>query len=96
MAKALGVLGSIDYFEKEYSEAQKAWDKALVLYRELEDKRGIARVLNNLGYSLHTQGNIERAQELYLECLAICRELEDKWNMFHVLENPDTSHMSRG
>lgn len=87
IARALNVLGSIAFFENEFSAAQEIWNEALTIYRELGNKRAIAPVLSNLGYMALTQGHIERAQTIYEESLTYCREAGDKWVLSRVLLN---------
>ena len=96
IAKALSVLGSLDYFENTFSTAQKIWGEALEIYRQLKDKQGIAGVLNNLGHIHHTQGNVKKAQEIFEECLTIYRELGNKLGLSYMLGNLGDAIFAQG
>ncbi|HYN88621.1 MAG TPA: tetratricopeptide repeat protein, partial [Ardenticatenaceae bacterium] len=48
------------------------------LMREMGDRQGAARALNNLGRLAHLQGDYAAAQALYEESLALRREMGDK------------------
>ena len=59
----------------------------MAIRRELGDRRGIARSLNNLGNVAHEQGDFASARTLYEESLAIRRELGDRRGIANSLNN---------
>ncbi len=60
-------------------------EESLAIRRELGDKKGIAKSLNNLGNVAKNQGDYATVRALLAESLAICRELSDlcciAWNL---------------
>jgi len=66
-ARALNSLGAVYYFEGDLAVAQKVFNEALAICRELGDKSGIANALNNMAIVVQTQGNLVEASKLYIE-----------------------------
>jgi predicted ATPase/class 3 adenylate cyclase len=52
-------------------------EEALSIYRELNDRRGVAWALENLGAAIAARGDFARARALLDESLAISREIGD-------------------
>ena len=66
-ARALNSLGAVYYFEGDLAVAQKVFNEALAICRELGDKSGITNALNNMAIVVQTQGNLVEASKLYIE-----------------------------
>ncbi len=66
-------------------EAQKFSEKGLALYRELNDKFGIAQCLDNLGSHRLMKGEYQQAKLIWEEDLALRKELGDKDGIAWVL-----------
>ena len=49
-------------------------EQGLAVFRELDDRPGIATAYNNLGEVARLSGDYEQAREMYEACLVICRE----------------------
>jgi len=77
-AKALRLASILAHQQGDYREARQLLEEGLVIFRELDDKQGIARTLNNMGHVADEQGDYERARRLTEEALTIFRELGDK------------------
>jgi non-specific serine/threonine protein kinase len=77
-AKALRGVGALAAMQNEYERATTAYDEALALYRELDDRQGIASALGDLATVAFWRTNYERAVALCEEVLALQRELGDK------------------
>jgi predicted ATPase/class 3 adenylate cyclase len=58
--------------------AQELSERSLALYREVNDKFGIAQCLDNLGSHRMLQGDFQQAKTLWEEDLALRKELGDK------------------
>ncbi len=63
-AKMLNGLGALAHAQGEYAQAKKFYEQALALRRKLEDKSGVAALLNNLGLLAQKQRAYPRAQVL--------------------------------
>jgi tetratricopeptide (TPR) repeat protein len=57
----------------DVTEKRECWDAALLLYRELGDRDGIARCINNLGYLARSAGDYATAGALFKESLDMAR-----------------------
>jgi len=66
-------------------EAQKFSEKGLALYRELNDKFGIAQCLDNLGSHCLMKGEYQQAKMIWEEDLILRKELADKDGIAWVL-----------
>jgi tetratricopeptide (TPR) repeat protein len=71
----------------DHSAAQTVEEERLALCRELDDQRGIAGSLNNLGMLAETQGDYGLANSQYLESLALARNLGDPSSIGRPLNN---------
>ncbi len=86
-AKALKAAGFLSRYLGDYAAAHSLLNECLAMYGELEDKRGMALSLNNLGVVAGDQGDYERAATFYEESLALSRELGAKDIIAMVLNN---------
>jgi DNA-binding CsgD family transcriptional regulator/predicted transcriptional regulator len=85
-AKALGSLGHFKYLQADYVGALSAYEKALALYQELNDKSGCANSLYFLG-EIHASCRNEteartfyiQARSYFLQSLVVLRGRGDKW-----------------
>lgn len=57
----------------DYPKAQKYYERALEVAREIGEQRGLARTLSKLGVILSNQGDIGGARQLYNESLQISK-----------------------
>lgn len=88
--------GSLLTFQGEYEEAQKFFDKGLILQREYKDKSGIAYSLSGLGNVLFATGNYDHAKGYFLESLGIYREIGNKIRIASVLNNLGNLEYNQG
>jgi predicted ATPase len=95
-AKALLGLGAITRTLGDYVTAGLCCERSLVLYRELDDKRGIANSLTGLANAVFEQDNNQRGVQLLEESLALRRELQDKWGIALSLNNLGTIAYKEG
>jgi predicted ATPase/DNA-binding CsgD family transcriptional regulator len=88
-AKALGGAGVLAHSQGDSRQAKGLCEESLALFRELEDKRGIAASLNGLGLivgqATRARNDYAVARALYEESLAIVRELGDIWGIAETL-----------
>src|SRR5262249_55007216 len=76
--KALSASGLLAHLQCESPAAVRRFEGALRLYRELEDRRGIAGILQSLGCVAREQSRYARARELHEECLGEFEALGDR------------------
>jgi predicted ATPase/class 3 adenylate cyclase/uncharacterized protein HemY len=77
LAIALRGAGELAIEQGDYAQAQAMHERSLALYREIDDRSGIARLLSLLGEIAHFQGRYPEAIGLYQESLAIRNELNE-------------------
>jgi len=84
-ARALGVMGFFLALGDFGKDARPILEESLALYRELDDKPGIAHGLLYKGIFIFREHNAKQGTKLIVESLAIYRELEHKLGMFAAL-----------
>jgi non-specific serine/threonine protein kinase len=72
------LLWALGYRQEHPERAAALLGESLAIYRELEDKQGIARALSGLGNVALVQNDFEEAAAHYERSLALFRELGDK------------------
>lgn len=70
----------------DYPRAQKFFEEALSLWKELDDQPEIADTLARLGIVALELGEYEKSQTIYEECLTICEALNDNRGIFWARE----------
>ena len=71
IAIILNFLGDLARCEQDFAGAKPNYENSLALFRELDAKRDVASVLQNLGHACLHLGEVERAQILFTESLAL-------------------------
>jgi tetratricopeptide (TPR) repeat protein len=77
LARGNSAAGSLARGRRDYAAARAYHEAALSLWRELDDRRGVAAALGALGGLASDQGDDEGARPLYMESLALRREVGD-------------------
>jgi non-specific serine/threonine protein kinase len=77
-ARGLNATGSIVYWQADYVRARALYEEALEIFRELDDRAGMAEVLYNLGYVENIERNYELALAYYHESRDLARETGDR------------------
>jgi hypothetical protein len=67
------------------SGVRELLEEALQISRQLNDQRGIAFALNNLGWVEGTEKNYDAAREFHESSLPLLREMGDKWSTARAL-----------
>ncbi len=78
------------------SKAQEYYSQALELFQGINNKRGTARCLNNLGVANAERGEYEKALEYYNRALDFYKEIEDKVGEGAVINNLGEVYRFRG
>jgi len=86
-AKALSCAGALARVQGDPAAARALLEESLTLYRERNDRGGIAYVLTSLGNLAYGQGDYVVARSLYEEGLALRQELGDRAGMAQSLSN---------
>jgi tetratricopeptide (TPR) repeat protein len=71
----------------KYAEALSAYNASLLLRRELNEQKGIASSLNNIGTIYEHQGNYPEALKFYFSSLKIKETLGDKKSIANTYNN---------
>jgi non-specific serine/threonine protein kinase len=95
-AKALNGAGVLAGDQGDYDRQTAILEESMKLYKELEDKPGIAQSINNLGSLAYSQGDYARAEALYTESLNLRREIGDSWGIASSLNNLGGVAFSQG
>jgi tetratricopeptide (TPR) repeat protein len=86
-ASGLTGAGTLAWIQADYTEAARYHEQALILYRDLKDRKGTASALNNLAAQLFNQGDSVRSYTLFNESLELHRELGDQMGAVYALTN---------
>ena len=77
-ASAFHAAGALAYLQGDYAAAEARHREALAIWRQLGNRRGIARSLNSLGNIANSRGELSAARGLYEDALSIAREIGDR------------------
>jgi serine/threonine protein kinase/tetratricopeptide (TPR) repeat protein len=83
-------IATILYGQGDSAQAQKMFERSLVIARQIGDKRAEASTLNNIASILKDRGDFSGVQSLYDQALAIFREVGDRGREAVELENSGT------
>jgi predicted ATPase/DNA-binding SARP family transcriptional activator len=95
-ARVLNGAGRLACEQGDYATARAIHEETLKIYRELNDRRGIASQFVNLGVVASYQGKHQLACLLYEQALPIFQELGNKWGMANVLGNLSSAATEQG
>src|SRR5205085_2089029 len=79
MGGAFETLGSIARQRGELLSARSLFKQSLAIWRELDDKPGIAVDLGNLGCLAYDLGDDAAARSLFDESLELSRQVRNRW-----------------
>jgi predicted ATPase/DNA-binding CsgD family transcriptional regulator len=77
IALILNFLGDLARCEQDFAGAKPNYENSILLFRDLEAKRDVASVLQNLGHACLHLDEVERARILFQESLALQQEQEN-------------------
>jgi tetratricopeptide (TPR) repeat protein len=89
-------LGVVHALLGNYDLSDDYKQQALVLRRDLGDRRGVASILGNMGETARVRGDYEVAVERYNQSLAISREIGDRSSEFLGMSNLGGALMGLG
>lgn len=77
-AKGLMALGSLAYWQNDFDATKSAYLEGLEIYRELDDKAGLAEALFNLGYLAAVERDYPTAIARHTEARELHRQLGNR------------------
>ena len=95
-AKALKTQGTSFWVKGNYLSAKKFYNKSLLIYEEIGDKKGICASLNNIGAIYNSQGQGVRALEFFNKSLKVREEIGDKLGIGTSLLNIGVTYETQG
>jgi predicted ATPase/DNA-binding CsgD family transcriptional regulator len=86
-AKALCTAGLMSYGLESIERTRGLWEESAVLFRQAEDRRGLAISLAGMGLMTLQRGDLQRAGAHFTEALQLYREMGDRWGVSSVLSH---------
>jgi predicted ATPase len=86
-AQLLNRAGYFANLQGNNAEARRYLQESLALFRSIDDKDGMGKVLGDLGIQALDQGHFERADQLFEESLRLLREAGNSTWVVRTLEN---------
>ena len=80
-ASAFHAVGALAYLQADYASAETHHRDALAVWRQLDNRRGIARSLISLGSVASSRGELSTARELFADALVVARQISDRRNI---------------
>jgi len=87
MIQAISDKGSLYSGQHQAAKSIELFQRALILRRQIGDKRGIAETMTNMSVMYTRQGNLAKAHDMLKESLAIVEEINDEVGIGMVLVN---------
>lgn len=78
LAHVLRGAGILAWYQSDFGRASGLFTRSLDIFRQLEDRAGIAKALSSLADIRYAQGDLDSAFQLHSECLKIHREREER------------------
>ncbi|MBE9469442.1 MAG: tetratricopeptide repeat protein [Bacteroidetes bacterium] len=66
------------YYQGSYDNALREYFNALNIYKKIDDKQQIVKLLNNIGTIYNIKGEYDKAFNYYLECVKKSKEIGDE------------------
>ena len=96
LGKIFQVRALIVNLKGEPEEALDVATKALAIFEDHDDERGIAISYNRMAWALYLVGELARAQRLMEKSNALFNDLDDKWYQAETLSGTGSIHFSLG
>ena len=96
IGKSLNWLAEFAYHQGDYKQSRKYSEESMVLFRNLNNKQGIAIISGRLGSISEHQGDYESARKLFEESLTIFRQLNDNNGVANILNNLGSLNFNLG
>lgn len=89
------IKGKINLELGDYISSSKSFFKSLKLFEQINDQKGIASALNNIGKQYHLQGQYNKSMEYFFKSLNISKKDKDKIGIARGLGNIATIYAKR-
>jgi len=86
-ADCYSTLGKAFFYQDDYTNAVKYFEKQMEIYERINDKAGIANALNNLGVVYSYIDNYEKALDSYEKSIKLKKEIGDNEGLRSPLNN---------
>jgi tetratricopeptide (TPR) repeat protein len=70
--------GTTSFIQRQYQEALNYYQQALVIYQQVDNRRGEGNALHGIGASYHSLGQYDQALNYYQQALVIHREVGNR------------------
>ena len=95
-AAALTAAGGLTYWQNDFDTTRVHYEHALEAYRSIDDRRGVAEALYNVGFLALIGGEPRRARDLHEQSLAIYADLNDGLQMAFARWGIAMAHLEEG
>ncbi len=95
LAKAYKISGTAYYYQGQFREAMDEWQSAFQVFDSLQNKPGMANILNNIGAVYFEQGDNTHALENYLKSLKLSQQIGDDLSTATAMTNVATVYMDK-
>jgi len=93
---AYNLMGVYSRNKGDYPKALEYYQRSLKINQEIEDKKGSAPVISNIGNIYYNQGDYPKALEYYQRGLRIYQEIGEKKGNAHVIGNIGSLYHNQG
>ncbi|MBD2194502.1 MULTISPECIES: CHAT domain-containing protein [Calothrix] len=80
----------------QFEAALQSWQQALIIYREIKDRKGESWILGSFGLAYYAMGDYPKAIDYYQQSLAISREIKDRLSEGTALGNLGLAYYALG
>jgi adenylate cyclase len=77
LGNSFNIMGIILYYQADYEQALKYYNKCLEIFKPIEEKSGEANTYNNIGIVYHNLNDYSKALTYHFQSLAIKNEIDD-------------------
>ncbi|ALB41798.1 Fis family transcriptional regulator [Anabaena sp. WA102] len=88
--------GNEQYKTSQFTPALQSWQQALIIYREIKDRKSEGGTLGNLGIAYDARGDYTKVIYYYQQRLVIVREIKDRLGESQSLGNLGNAYFSLG
>lgn len=96
LARAYKELGDVYKVKADYKKGIEVLNKALAIYRQINDQLELSHTLNNLGNIFWMSGDLEKALDHYQQALEIQNDLDSDKDIASSLSNIGSIYVIRG